>query len=117
MATLTDAARTGGYIVSESNGHRSRETVTVTATGGALVAGTIMGKITASSKYVVHDDSNADGSQVAVAVLYEGIGTVEAERVVTIRDAEVSASDLVYDSGGVVADIDAELATVGIIVR
>ena len=118
MATLTDTGfRRGGYIVSEGNGYISRETVTVDATGGAMDAGTILGKITATGKYIEHVNAAVDGSEVAVAILYDDILVVEDVVVITARDSEVNALDLTYDAGGVVADIDAELAAVGIIVR
>lgn len=211
MAALTDSPRTGEYIVSESKGYRSREEVTVDATGGAMDAGTILGLVTTagatvaigtntgdgvltkdattpvlsgaaagvynitfieastddgqyqveapdghvigianiddvfadqikfviadgaadfvvgdsftitvaagSLKYVAHVNAAIDGSEVAVAVLYEGIGAVEGLRTITIRDAEVAGSWLTYDAAGTVADINAELAAVGIVVR
>ena len=117
MATLTDTARTGAFLESEANGYRSRDVVTVNATGGAMVAGTILGKITATGKYLEHVNAAVDGSEVAVAVLYAGIAAVEDDVTIIIRDAEVTTGELIYDGAGVVADIDAELAAVGIIVR
>lgn len=118
MTTLTDTMdRRGGYIVSEGNGYISREVVTVDATGGAMEAGTILGKVTATGKYIEHVNAAVDGSEVAVAIIYDSISAVEDEVVITARDSEVNALDLTYDAGGVVADIDAELAAVGIIVR
>lgn len=41
---LTEARRTGEFILSEANGTRSREEITIAAEAGALAAGTILGK-------------------------------------------------------------------------
>ena len=48
MAT-TEATRAGEFLLSEANGTRSRESVTVT--GGSYPAGQVLGKVTASGKY------------------------------------------------------------------
>ena len=46
--TKTEARRTGEFILSEANGTRSREEVTIAAAAGALDVGTLVGKITAT---------------------------------------------------------------------
>lgn len=120
MATVTDTPRAGAFIVSEANGGRSREVVTVTATGGALAAGTVLGKITATGKYVRHDDAASDGSETAAAILYAPIGAVEANVTVIARDTVVAGSYLTYEASATALEIteaNAELAAVGIIVR
>ena len=120
MAAITMANREAGFIESEANGWRSRDVVTVTATAGALGAGTILGKITATGKYIQHDDAAVDGSETAAAILLADIAAVEDDVTVIIRDAEVAGDDLVYETSATGAEIieaDAELAAVGIIVR
>lgn len=60
----------------------------VTIDTGALVRGTVLGKITATGKYVICNSANADGSQNPAAVLAE--------------DADATAADVqaaVYLSG------------------
>lgn len=51
MTALTEPFHAGGYIVSEANGHRSRETVTIKS-GADLLAGTVLGKITTGAQSV-----------------------------------------------------------------
>jgi hypothetical protein len=114
------ANRAGGFIEYEANGFRSRETVTVDATGGALVAGSVLGKITATGAYVMHETSAADGSETAVAVLFDGVDAVSGDAVVIARDAEVAGVDLTYESAATpteIAAVNVELAAAGIIVR
>lgn len=120
MATITEGQRTAGFIVSEANAYRSREEVTVDATGGALEPGTILGKITASGKYVRHDAGAADGSEAEAGILLSAIGAEEATRTIIARDAEVMASELTYESGADATQkttSNAALASLGIIVR
>jgi len=114
------------FIVSEANGHRSREAVTVTVPANTtLEAGTVLGKITASSKYVRHAAGAADGSQNEAGALYETLVNATASPVdhtvtAVLRDAEVNGGDLTYEVGADAAQItasDAALAALGIIVR
>lgn len=114
------------YLISEANGYRSREAVTVTVPANTtLEAGTILGKISASGKYVRHNAAAVDGSEAEAAILYEtltnttGAG-VDNTATATLRDAEVSGEELTYEVGADAAQItasDAALAALGIIVR
>ena len=44
-----------------------------------IKAGTVMGVITASSKYAKYDDGHADGTQVAKAILYEDVSVADVK--------------------------------------
>lgn len=110
-------------VLSEANGHRSRETVTILS-GQNLKAGAVLGKVTASSKYVICDNVTpaADGSQNAAAVLLEDVDASggDLSGLVIARDAEVKVGALNYKSGasaGNKASQHAALAALGIIVR
>ena len=65
MTILTEGVHAGEFLLAEANGHISRETVVVQS-GENLVAGTVLGKITANGKYIAYSDGNADGSEVAL---------------------------------------------------
>lgn len=104
MTTLTNHLRAGAFIVSEGNGSFSRDKVTILGgyTGAGLIkAGTVLGKITSGGKYTPSPASGSDGSQTAVAVLFDDVdvtdGDVEAA-VISGGDAEVRASDLLYEA-------------------
>ncbi len=127
MATvLQNRIRAGGFIISEANPYRTREKVTIAGgTGGAglVYAGTVLGKLTSGGEYVPSPASGSDGSQTAVAILWDDVDATNGDVVAAIvaRDAEVRAADLTFED---TVDTDNEkaakytqLAAVGIIVR
>lgn len=119
---------TACYLVSEANGTRSREVVTI-AQGQNLLPGAVLGKVTATGKYVAVDPVNGsgeggtpDGSQTAVAVLFAAVDTTAAEKpgVITARDTEVAAHALAWPAGTTEPQKTAalaQLAAVGIVAR
>lgn len=119
---------TACYLVSEANGTRSREVVTI-AQGQSLLPGAVLGKVTTTGKYVAVDPANGsgeggtpDGSQTAVAVLFAAVDTTAAEKpgVITARDAEVAAHALAWPAGTTEPQKTAalaQLAAVGIVAR
>jgi hypothetical protein len=115
MPTLYEGRHTGEHLLSEASGTRSREQVVVTQAGTALAAGTVLGKITASGKYVPYSNGASNGSEVAAAVLYDTLDakTGDTEAVVHVRDAEVAEVMLT----GLDAPGKVDLAALGIIVR
>ena len=115
MAILIEGKHAGEFLLSEGNGTISRESVVIAAAAGAIAAGTLLGKITASGKYVAYSNVAADGSQTAVGIAYDNIDDLATDQKATIiaRDAEVTGASLV----GLDAPGTADLALVGIIVR
>jgi len=110
---ITEATRAGEFLLSEANGTRSREPITLT--GGAFPAGQVLGKITANGSYTAYDPVATDGSEAAAAILYEAVdaSTADATGVAIVRDAEVKGVLLTdNDAAGTAA-----LAALGIIVR
>ena len=112
------------YLVSEANGmYRSRGTGTVTgAAGGPILAGTVLGKLTATGKFIPLVTGASDGSQTPAGILFEDvpIGAVDHKRTLTLRDSEVKAGQLIYPTGAdatAKAAINAGLASLGIITR
>ena len=126
MATLTKGQANASFIVSESEGYRSRDTVTVTVPANTTyAAGTIISKITATGKLVQHAAGAVDGSEDEAGILYETLANtagsaVDIEVVSFARDAEVNGSELTYEVGADAAQITASnlaLKALGIIVR
>jgi len=126
MVTLTNRIRAGGFIQSEANYARSRDKVTIEGgSGGAgyVYAGTVLGQITSTGKYVPSPHTGSDGSQTAVAILFEDTDATEGDVVagVVARDAEVRADSLTYDASVTTLGEQqakwAQLEAVGIIVR
>ena len=118
---LTETLRPGEFILAEANGTISREAVTI-ASGQNLVAGTVVGKVSASGKYIAYDDDNADGSQTAAGILYAAVDASAADKpgVIIARHAEVVDSLLTWaatnDAGDKTAG-KADLAALDIILR
>ncbi len=112
--SLTEGKRAGEFLLSEGNGKISRETIILVA-GQNLEAGTVLGKITASGKYAAYADGAADGTETAVAILYDNVDATagDVDAVVIARYAEVSAALLTGSDANGVLDLAAE----GIIVR
>lgn len=124
MAIVSEAVHGPEFLRAEGAGTISRDVGTIVSGAGVVVAGTVLGKITASGKYTPSPDTGADGSQTAVAVLYRTVDATSADvtgAVLITRHAEVSAPDLTYAAS--VSDATkraakaTQLAAVGILVR
>lgn len=119
----TEGRHPGEFLLSEAQGERSREAVTVASGAGIIAPGTVLGRVTATGFFVPSPATGADGSQTAVAVaLYGCDATTSAQRIAVIqRDAEVRADALVYaasvNDGPTRAAKATQLAANGIIVR
>lgn len=119
----TEKARLSNLVKYEEGGlnYFSRDEVTILS-GQTVNIGSVLGKVTASGKYVLSDADAVDGSEVAVAVCLQNLGTVAADTagIVMVRDAILSDQALVWhannDAGEITTAI-AELETKGILVR
>ncbi len=107
MPTKTETLGPGAFIKSEGNGDISRDTITVVSGAGSLIAGTVLGKITASGKYKPYDNDATDGSEVAAAILVYDVDATSADKLAVgiVREAEVFKSRLVWGAG---VTLDAE---------
>ncbi len=135
MATplvLQNFMRDGEFLQSEANGYESRENIIVEGgTGGAGVVypGTVMGKITASGKYVPCLVAAGDGSQTAAGILwgYTDATNGDVHASLVARYAEVAIDRVIFGTsygsppiyGGLAGAtaVLASLAALGIIVR
>lgn len=115
VAPLYSNPRLADFVLSEADGFRSRDTVTVTQTGAEIVSGTVVAKLTATGKYVVYDDVGTDGSETAAGILYTHLpaATGDVKAVVFNTDCEVKRAALTgLNTGG-----EADLRALGIKVR
>ncbi len=121
MTTLTEGTHAGEFLVSEGNGWQSRDSIVVIS-GQNLAAGAVLGQITASKKYTLHNSSASDGSEAAIAILFEAVDASagDANGVGIARLAEVNGDEITWKSGISVANKTAgieSLKAAGIIVR
>jgi hypothetical protein len=114
MSSETEGRYAGEFILAESPGTLSRDTVTVTVPASTTYTpGTVLGQIAATEAYAPYDDAASDGTETAVGILY---GELENESALAADDmtgvivnfgAEVRSDDLVWGAG---VDEDAGLA-------
>lgn len=116
MTILTEVIHQGEHLISEATGFRSRDVVTVTVSGTTKwLSGTLLGKITASGKYIKYANGASDGSQAVAAILWNELDPVagDIKATVHVRDCEVMGAKLTgSDAAGLV-----DMAALGIIVR
>lgn len=120
---FTEGKRDTEGVLSEANGQRSRDNIVIASGAGIVAPMTVLGRITASGKYVVSENTASDGSETAVAVNLYGVDATSADASVAaiVRDAELNGNYLTY---GASRNLDAEklaarvdLAAEGVIVR
>lgn len=118
MTTKTEGQHAAEFLISEANGYRSREEETI-ASGEDLEAGTVLGKITSSGKFVQLDPDASDGSETAAAILYAAVDATGGDKQGTVieRDAEVRQSSLIFPDTASETQALADLLSLGIIAR
>ena len=117
MSTYTEGALPLEFLLSEGNGDISREQVTIVSGTPALKAGRVLGKVTASGKYAAYDNTLANGTEVAAAILTHDVDASAADTLADtiFRLATVKAAALGWggnDGTGVTAGL-ADLAASG----
>ena len=103
------------FVLHEETSRYSRDVAVVPANTPAMVAGTVLGKVTASGKLVPYSNAATNGSEAAVGILLYNTPTQTEDQKVTVltRHAEVNGNQLV----GVDAAAIADLKQVGVLVR
>lgn len=101
MATYTEGRHAGEFLLSEANGQLSRDTVTL-GQNQNLEAGAVLGRVTATGQYVAYAPDAVDGTETAVAILWDNVKTGAGETAsvgVITNTAEVLESALVFTAG------------------
>lgn len=124
MTVLNENPHDGNFILSEDDeGRLSRDSVIIASGAGKLRPGTVLGKLTASGKFIPSPATAADGSETAAAVLVGSVDATSADAVAVAvtRHAEVNRYGLLYDA---TVDDDAkksgkwdQLRAAGVVVR
>ncbi|WP_371398907.1 head decoration protein [Marinovum algicola] len=99
MTKLTEGKTPGDFLLFEEQDNYSREEVTIAA-GADLAPGTVLGKVTASAKYVASNEAGVDGSETVAGVLLTPAAAA-AEDVTAIilnRHARVRRFGLTFDA-------------------
>lgn len=104
MTAKTDHLGTGAFLKSEGPGKISRDPIVIASGTGIVLAGTVLGKVTASGEYALYNDDGGasdDGTRTAAAVLYADVDATSAavSAVGITRLAEVWKDRLVWGAG------------------
>lgn len=101
-AVNLEQRRSGCYLGESFSPNVVNEEIIVASGAGVLYAGTVLGKITASGKYVLHDNSLANGAEVAAAILFHTVDATSADvrTVATVNGpATINGNDLTFKPG------------------
>lgn len=112
--TIYEGKHPGEFIL-YTEGKYSVDQIDIAAAAGALVPGTVLGRVTATGQYVAYNNAAADGSEVARAINIHAVPDAAGVQHTTAitRQAEVVGSLLT----GLDAAARTDLGNVGIIVR
>lgn len=103
MAPITYAFRRAGCYLGQSAPPSEINAEIVLAAGsGALLAGTVLGMVTASGKYAPHDPAATNGAEVAAAILFDAASAAGADvrAVATVNGpATIVGAELVFKVG------------------
>ena len=116
MTLKSEGKHTGEFIVSEANGYRSRDEVTV-ASGENLVAGQVY-MLVGGEAVALEYDSDVGPAVSAAGIIYDNVDASAAAKQGTaiVRDAEVNLAKLTYTDQPQ-ALVVADLLALGIITR
>lgn len=105
MSTVfTEGPHAGNYIADEVSINLSRAPIVVASGAGVVLPGTVLGRITATGKYVPMPAVAAttpDGSETAAAILFDRVDatSADANAVATTTLTAVNAGDLIWPDG------------------
>lgn len=103
MAVLNyENRRSGCYLGQSASLNIVNEEIIIASGAGVLYPGTVLGKITASGKYVLHDAALANGAQNAAAILFHKVDATDADvtTVGTVNGpATINGTMLTFKSG------------------
>jgi len=97
---LYEGSWPGAYLVSDDI-HLSREVVTFAKSAAPIPAGMVLGKVTASGKYVPLNPTAKDGSEKAAGISYDNVDASDKDQrgVVTLRQSAVKSLELIWPQG------------------
>lgn len=104
MSIKAMPARNLAFLLSEANGHRSRTSVTIPSGTGEVVAGTVLGEMTATAGHFVPSPDaevvGIEGAETATAILgyYVDATDQDVDVAVVDKDAEVKIGSLLFDA-------------------
>lgn len=121
--TQADLRGAGHFVSGDCDPNINNDHIVIAANSGALVAGTVLGKVTATGQYTAHDPAAVDGSEAAAALLWddrEDSTSTQRAAAVTRGPIAINGNSLTFADGISTVNRDAAvaaLAALGIMVR
>lgn len=109
MTVFTETRHAAEFVLSEANGMRSRDNITIVSGAGVVRAGTVVGKITAGAATPAAAAGNTSGSGTIASVTVGAGAKVGVYHVVCIEPATNLGKFTVEDPDGITVGV----ATVG----
>ncbi|HVI60125.1 MAG TPA: head decoration protein [Luteimonas sp.] len=99
--TFTEGVRAGGYIADEVSVNLSRKQGVMASGSGVVLAGTVVGIVTATGKYAPLDTEAGTGIEDAAGVLFDTVDATSADQdcVVSAALTAVNASEIIWPDG------------------
>lgn len=120
MTTIVEKNRNEDFILTEANGCRSRETVSL-ASGQDYESGSIVAQYDGAAVYELVNAINLAGATdvdaVAIVCRHTNATDSAKDAAVIARDAEVVDTELVFGDGITLTDVAGYLKSAGIVVR
>ena len=95
-----DGRGRGHYMLGQFDANITNEEIVIAASSGDLVAGTVLGKVTANGQYAPYDPAAVDGTEDATeaVILYADVAdsTGTQKSVATVRDIAVNGNALTW---------------------
>lgn len=101
-ASFTEGTRAGGYIADEVSVNLSRKQGVMASGSGVVLAGTVLGLVAATGKYVPLDpEASSTGAEDAAGVLFDTVDATsgDVDCVVSAALTAVNASEIVWPDG------------------
>lgn len=114
--TQADLRGAGHFVSGGCDPNINNDHITIVANSGALVAGTVLGKVTATGFYKAHDPAAVDGSEAAAAILWDDRDNSTATQraaAVTRGPIAVNGNSLTFADGISTVNRDAAVAALG----
>jgi hypothetical protein len=105
MSTYNEPIRALEFLVSEANGQRSREQVTLAANLGALVPGTVLGQATVGAEATATAFASNTGNGVMGTITVEAGAKAGDYKLVIIEAASDAGTFQVEDPDGIVIGV------------
>lgn len=101
LVTIEIPSRPLEIIIDEPTGRHGRDNIILASGSGKVEAGTVVGKVTATGKFMPYDNAASDGSEVAFGVTLYDADATSADALVSAitRESSLDIHQLKWKTG------------------